>query len=177
MSFPPPSLQHMAFSSPICSQNWYWLYQTLRGAFPASVLFIFSHPWLLIQYCKIPASETTQVCMLPSNWKWIHIPSAGICSTHCCAETPLSPMALLQPPWVCCLFQGTTSHSSTGPQMHSVGWGGSLISLSLCRSCFLSSLSEIHITVCLRSAARTQRSARFCKLHHSRGLSSQAMFW
>lgn len=84
----------MAFPSPVCCQNWYWLYQTLRGAFSATVQFIFSHLWLLIQYCKIAASETEQVCMLPSNWKWIHIPSAGICSTLCCAETPLSPIAI-----------------------------------------------------------------------------------
>lgn len=84
----------MAFSSPVCYQNWYWLYQTPRGAFPATVQFTFSHLWLFIQYCKIPVSETTQVCMLLSNWKWIHIPSACICSIHCCAETPLSPIAI-----------------------------------------------------------------------------------
>lgn len=130
----------MAFSFPICYQNWYWLYQTLRGAFPVTVLFIFSRLWLLIQHCKIPASGTTQVYMLPSNWEWIHIPSAGICSTHCCAETPLWPMALLSPPWAH-LFQGTPSHGSTSPQMHSVGWGWKFtqsVQLMFC------SLSEIH---------------------------------
>lgn len=163
----------MAFSSPVCYQNWYWLYQTPRGAFPATVQFIFSHLWLFIQYCKIPVSETTQVCMLLSIWKWIHIPSACICSIHCCAETPLSPIAITPLGLLSLPRDHKPQHYWSANAQCWLGWEFAQ-SVQLM---FLYSLSEIHITFCLGSAARSQRTARSCELHHSWELSSQAMFW
>lgn len=84
-------------------------------------------------------------------------------------------MALLSPPWACRLFQGTTSHGSTGPQMHSDGCGWEFVpSVQL----------HVFYMVCQRftslSASGLLPGLRelpaLCELHHSWRLSSQAMF-